>query len=150
MVIWLGGMLLTDSRETRETAHQVLWPQSDRMKHNETWHRPNTNYHLPVIHLGDYRHPSVAVDESWFFFQLESARRPKSHCTFFKCKIAVHQASEFMMQNESDNKWALVNTKHAIEESSSCTWHSWRQVFTVNSITRCNDTGAARAASTRV
>lgn len=67
-----------------------------------------------------------------------------------KCKIAVHRVSEFLIQNESENNWASVNTKHAIEESPSRTWHSWRQVFTVNSITRCNDTDAVRAANARV
>lgn len=51
------------------------------MKHDTG---PNTNYHLPVIHLGDYRNLSIAVRESWFFFQLENARGPKSHCAFCK------------------------------------------------------------------
>lgn len=64
-----------------------------------------------------------------------------------KCKIATHWVSEFLMQNEAENNWASVNTKHAIEESPSRTWHRWRQVFTVNSVTTCNDTDAVRAAN---
>lgn len=137
MVIWLQGVLLTDSRETSETAHQVLWPQSDRMKHNETWHRPNTNYHLSVIHLGYYRNLSIAVHESWF---LSSLKLNAIHCAFCKnAKTPCIGSVMSVMQNESENNWASMNAKHAIEESPFRTWHSWRQVFTGNSITRCND-----------
>lgn len=112
MVIWLQGVLLTDSRETREAAHQVLWPQSDRMKHNETWHRPNTNYHLSVIHLGHYRNLSIAVHEGWYLFQLEIECGPKSHCAICKkakalcirsasfwCKMSGKTAERWWMQS---------------------------------------------------
>lgn len=62
-------------------------------------------------------------------------------------KVTVQQTSELLMHTESEISWTSVNTKHAIEETTSNAWHSWRQVFTVNSITRYNDTGALQLTS---
>lgn len=71
---------------------------------------------------------------------------------FFSCKsknVLIQQQQtdslvSLLMHTESEISWALVNTKHAIEESSSNVWRSWRQILHVNAVTRYNHTGALR------